>query len=229
MVLLHYLQWLDSGVTAVAWVVQEETPAKTTANTCHLGFFDNAQKAFRSLSPFLRPSEQALTLQPCLLARDLTDTQKKTLCLPAANKEQTASASRWYPWKRLLVGQKALRLAYGTPKGQHCSHILPHAVTLFEMHTHSGFSCLQSRLKQGQPVSPTPVLFPPPNLKQGQTHSPTAQLPGPASAGPCFAAEATNRTTRAESQQIVTTRLLYCLQYPVVHLSRMHRIYPRAS
>ena len=32
--------------------------------------------------------------------------------------------------------------------------------------------------------------------------------------------------TRAESQQIVTTRLLYCLQYPVLYSSRLQRIYP---
>src|SRR6185312_6433232 len=32
--------------------------------------------------------------------------------------------------------------------------------------------------------------------------------------------------TRAEPQQIVATRLLYCLQYPVPYLSRLQRIYP---
>ena len=37
--------------------------------------------------------------------------------------------------------------------------------------------------------------------------------------------ERTNRRTRAESQQIVATRLLYCLQYPVPCLSRLQRIY----
>lgn len=31
--------------------------------------------------------------------------------------------------------------------------------------------------------------------------------------------------TRAESQQIVATRLLYCLQYPVPYLSRLQRIH----
>ncbi len=32
--------------------------------------------------------------------------------------------------------------------------------------------------------------------------------------------------TRAKSQQIVATRLLYCLQSPVPYSSRLQRIYP---
>lgn len=34
--------------------------------------------------------------------------------------------------------------------------------------------------------------------------------------------------TKAKPQQVVTTRLLHCLQYPVPHLSRLQRIHPRA-
>lgn len=37
-----------------------------------------------------------------------------------------------------------------------------------------------------------------------------------------------SRRRTAYPQQIVTTRLLYCLQYPVAHLSRIQRIYPHA-
>lgn len=42
----------------------------------------------------------------------------------------------------------------------------------------------------------------------------------------CYGAQIL-RTT-AKPQQVVTTRLLHCLQYQVPHLSRLQRIHPRA-
>lgn len=42
----------------------------------------------------------------------------------------------------------------------------------------------------------------------------------------CYGAQILRR--KAKPQQVVTTRLLHCLQYQVPHLSRLQRIHPRA-
>jgi hypothetical protein len=64
----------------------------------------------------------------------------------------------------------------------------------------------------------------PPSLPPPNNPTPTNPSNSPAAPEPRRIAAGKSRRRRAYPQQIVTTRLLYCLQDPFAHLSRLQRI-----